>query len=97
MLGAQLPIAITPSNYININRYVFSFTVCKYCMYCHLLINDELLLEKSNQESGPFLIPLVVVPIETNPQRIRNGTSGSFSQPKPILISRRQQFYWNYH
>ena len=40
-------------------------------MYCHLMyvnkqfvINDEL-LEKSNQESGPFLIPLVVVPIGT--------------------------------
>ena len=42
-------------------------------MYYHLLyvnkqfvINDELLHEKSNQESGPFLIPLVVVPIGTS-------------------------------
>ena len=39
-------------------------------MYCHLLyvnkqfvINDELLRDKSIQESGPFLIPLVVAPI----------------------------------
>ena len=49
-----------------------SITICKYCMYCHLLyvnkqfvINDELLLVKSNQESGPFLIPLVVVAFGT--------------------------------
>ena len=41
-------------------------TCIVYCMYCHLLyvnkqfvINDEL-LEKSNQELGPFLIPLVL-------------------------------------
>ena len=65
-------------------------------MYCHLqyvnkhfVINDELLREKSIQESGPFLIPLVVVLIGTatsaisNPPRtttrgIRNGTGLEF-------------------
>ena len=48
-------------------------------MYCHLLfvnkqfvINDELLLEKSDQESGPFLIPLVVVPIGTTTSATSN-------------------------
>ena len=48
-------------------------------MYCHLLnvnkqfvINDEL-LEKSNQESGPFLIP-----IGTTTRGIRNGTGLEF-------------------
>ena len=57
-------------------------------MYCHLLyvnkqfvINDELLLEKSDQESGPFLIPLVVplvlLLIVVYQQMIRNGTSAS--------------------
>ena len=53
-------------------------------MYCHLLnvnkqfvINDEHLLEKSNQESGPFLIPLVVVPIGTTTSAISNSPSGS--------------------
>ena len=64
--------------------YVLSFTVCKYCMYYHLLyvnkqfvINDELLYEKSNQESGPFLIPLVVVLIGTTTSAISNSPSGS--------------------
>ena len=64
--------------------YTLSFTVCKYCMYCHLLyvnkqfvMNDELLLEKSDQESGPFLIPLVLLLIVVYQQMIRNGTSAS--------------------
>ena len=53
-------------------------------MYYHLLyvnkqfvINDELLYEKSNQESGPFLIPLVVVLIGTTTSAISNSPSGS--------------------
>ena len=53
-------------------------------MYYHLLhvnkqfvINDELLHEKSNQESGPFLIPLVVVLIGTTTSAISNSPSGS--------------------
>ena len=64
--------------------YVLSFTVCEYCMYYHLLyvnkqfvINDELLHEKSYQESGPFLIPLVVVLIGTTTSAISNSSSGS--------------------
>ena len=59
--------------------YVLSLAVCKYCMYYHLLyvnkqfvINDELLHEKSNQESGPFLIPLVVVLIGTSTSATSN-------------------------
>ena len=60
-------------------------------MYCHLLyvnkqflINDELLLEKSNQESGPFLIPLVVVPIGTTTSAISNSPSGSSIRSSPM-------------
>ena len=48
-------------------------------MYCHLLclnkpsvINDKLLLEKLNQELGPLLIPLVVVPIGTTTSATSN-------------------------
>ena len=53
-------------------------------MYSHLLylnkqfvINDKLLREKSDQESGPFLIPLVVVLIGTATSAISNSPSGS--------------------
>ena len=53
-------------------------------MYCHLLyvnkqfvINDKLLLEKSNQESVPFLIALDATSNCCLSAKISSSTSGS--------------------
>ena len=69
------------------SRSAFSISQEKYdqavAAFQQFVINDELLLEKSDQESGPFLIPLVVVPIGTTTSAISNSPSGSSN--------------WNYH
>ena len=63
------------------SRSAFSISREKYdqavAAFQQFVINDELLLEKSDQESGPFLIPLVV-PIGTTTRGIRNGTGLEF-------------------
>ena len=58
------------------SRSAFSISREKYdqavAAFQQFVINDELLLEKSDQESGPFLIPLVVVSIGTTTSATSN-------------------------